>query len=289
MLRRKSKIIWLDNLSQTWQTLLTVDITHPRIRLTGTAVTHTGLVRTHNEDAFLLGEPCCFPDRTGPFTLAGSLGCPWLCAVSDGMGAHNAGEVASRIVVQEMAAQVELTPEGILSCLQALNLFLCRAGVENREWLGMGVTVAGLFCGPEGLYVFNVGDSRVYQTFENQLYQLTEDDSLAALLTRIGQLPAHSARIAGLNALTQAIGGHESPAKIQPHIRPISGPFPCRFLLCTDGLTDMVAPALLTALMCVDAKTDLVAASLVTAALEAGGADNITVIVADLEEQGEVQ
>jgi serine/threonine protein phosphatase PrpC len=285
MLRRKSKIIWLDKLCRRGQAVYAVDMTHPRIRLTGTAVTHTGWVRTHNEDAFLLGEPCCFPDQTGPFTLAGSLGYPWLCAVSDGMGAHNAGEVASRIVVQEMAAQAELTPEGIFSCLQALNLFLCRAGVENREWLGMGVTVAGLFCGPEGLYVFNVGDSRVYQTFEKELYQLTEDDSLAALLTRIGQLPAHSARLAGLNSLTQAIGGHESPSKIQPHIHPVSGPLPCRFLLCTDGLTDMVAPALLASLVCVDAQPESVASSLVKAALEAGGADNITVIVADLDEQ----
>jgi serine/threonine protein phosphatase PrpC len=190
---------------------------------------------------------------------------PLVVALADGMGGQAAGEVASRYVVQRLAAQ-RLESEGeIAEALAAINVELYAAMASNPELTGMGTTVAGLVLTASRVLWFNVGDSRVYRDQDGRLQQLSIDDVPAGPRSGI---------------ITQTLGGAPAFVPVSPHIGCEALVLPARYLLCSDGLTDMLdAGQIAHAMAATDA--DAVGA-LFTEAMQAGGADNISIVLASI-------
>jgi serine/threonine protein phosphatase PrpC len=241
------------------------------------ALTHQGKVRDHNEDTIVFGEAIqnAPMDHPQSFTvpLSGSL----LFLVADGMGGHASGEVASQHVAQrlkEMFQTMTLTEGGVATCLQAVNREIYQQMAENRERTGMGTTVAGLLVSPEGVIAFNVGDSRVYRRQNGFLAQISTDDTLRMTVGGEAQRS---------NRLTQSLGGASSFVEILPHTRRQSLENGRCYLICSDGLTDMIEIDMLEHLVSDD--LDAATQSLFEQAMTAGGHDNISIILVRLEPQ----
>ena len=226
--------------------------------------TDTGLHRAHNEDAFL-ARPCLF-------------------AVADGMGGHQAGEVASAMavaVLAETAAHGEATGEDIKRAVLRAHDEIVQAAAHEVGRAGMGTTVTGLAVvtagGTEHWAVFNVGDSRVYRLADGALTQVTVDHSEVEELVASGRLNRDEARSdRRRHIITRSLGSDERPLVDLWVFPPTSGE---QFLICSDGLTgeltdDRIAELLLGA----DSAREA-AHVLVSAAVLAGGHDNVTVIV----------
>lgn len=244
---------------------------------------HSGQVRPNNEDALLpdTADEDPRPAQVRARRIESSDGL--LIAVADGVGGHNAGEVASRETVQFLRQMPERTPQHLTERLVRLHDRLRRLADSRSDWSGMGSTVAGLMAGPEGLWVFHLGDSRVYQVRDRFMEQLTEDDSLASVLVEAGQLPADGKRPDGTNALTQFLGATHLTSPLQPHLQLIKTSGPRRFLLCTDGLSDTLTLDELESSFASSPQTAFVCQALLTQALQAKAKDNVTIIVADIE------
>lgn len=166
--------------------------------------------------------------------------------------------------------------------LSELNRKLTEVGRGDPQSAGMGATVAGLACGVDGLFAFNVGDARVYRKQDGYLRQITKDDSVAQLLVEMGRADPDEVRAANFHRLTQAIGGRSRLTPIEPHIESVKLNGPQRFLLCTDGLTDMVDIDQMEQIVSRNGNAVGAASDLFRAAMEAGGNDNTTIIVADI-------
>ena len=222
--------------------------------------THVGLRRTRNEDTYHADV---------------SLG---LFLVADGMGGHQHGEVASALVRDAM---VELVGSG-LGLIEAVNGAARKLLARTRpgfDILPMGTTIAALQIGGGSYEVAWVGDSRIY-LWQHALQQISHDHSLVQALVKAGQLdPAQAARHPQRNVLTQALG---VTAAQQLHIGMARGTLETgmTFLLCSDGLTEDVDDTLIARTL---ARMDLTAQEcsdhLLLSALDAGGDDNVTVVV----------
>ena len=246
-------------------------------------ITNRGKIRPNNEDACLTGQAhtqICREQAVG-FELP--KGSPWILAVADGIGGHNAGEQASQRLIATLAQHQDVSTAGITKILHDLNTEFCTLGRMNPALAGMGSAVAGLCLGTDGLFAFNVGDARVYQQESSSLTQITRDDSLAQVLEDAGQLEPNSVRGKGLHILMQSIGGRYNLQTIDPHIHPLPINSSARFLLCTDGLTDMVPPEIMEKIMSQEKDSVASANHLFGAAIAAGGRDNVTIIVAEME------
>jgi serine/threonine protein phosphatase PrpC len=243
---------------------------------------HPGKVRPNNEDALLAGSPVAGAGLTQVQERRIEASDSLLLAVADGVGGHNAGEIASRETVQFLAQMSERTSEKLADGLLRLHDHLRRLADSRLDWSSMGSTVAGLMAGPEGLWVFHLGDSRVYQMRDRFMELLTEDDSLASVLIHAGQLAANDPRPAGSNALTQFLGATHLQSPVQPHLQPVKLSGPRRFLLCTDGLSDALTLDEMEACMAGDPRPASACEALLTQALETGARDNVTLIVADI-------
>jgi serine/threonine protein phosphatase PrpC len=211
----------------------------------------------------------------------------WIVAVSDGIGGHRAGAVASLAVVEILAECRRATPAGVRDILQDANRRLWERGMSDPECRAMGATVAGIACGGKGLFAFNVGDSRVYRFSRKRLTQVTHDDSEAEELIRQGLLPRDGGVRPGyLHALTQALGGREQLVEIKPHVHALSVASSARFLVCTDGVTDMIEFAVIERILAEEKDAAAVTEALFRRAMENGGADNITLTVVDVVKCG---
>lgn len=232
--------------------------------------TDAGKVRKNNEDSLLVGDG---RDET-------------LFAVADGIGGFEAGEVASSIAVDALK---ELEPgESFDAAIREANRRILAAGRGDEKLSGMGTTVVAVrFAGTEEepvAEVAHVGDSRAYLLRGGELRPLTEDHSLVAELVRSGDLTrAQAAEHPQKNLITRALGAEED-VDVDTMVLPVEAGD--RLLLCSDGLTDMVPEARLSGLLS-DSPEDPegTVRSLVTAALEAGGTDNVTVVVVDVKQQ----
>jgi len=244
---------------------------------------HPGKGRPNNEDALLAGSPVAgtglMQVQEQRIEASDSL----LLAVADGVGGHNAGEIASRETVQFLAQMAERTSEKLADGLVRLHDHLRRLAGSRPDWSSMGSTVAGLMAGRQGLWVFHLGDSRVYQMRDRFMELLTEDDSLASVLIQAGQLAAADTRPEGSNALTQFLGATHLQSPVQPHLQPVKLSGLRRFLLCTDGLSDALTLDEMEACMAADARPSAACEALLTRALQAGAKDNVTMIVADIQ------
>jgi protein phosphatase len=231
--------------------------------------TDTGNVRAQNEDAF-------FASST-------------LFAVADGMGGHNAGEVASSLTTQLLGALPQgavSTPEAFVEVVQQINQSIYEAATATTEQRGMGTTLTALTvvanddgAEPPHMVLANVGDSRAYLLRDGQLRQLSVDHSYVQELVTEGLLTADEARThPRRNIVTRALGIDIAVSVDSSVIPIIAGD---RFMLCSDGLVDEVPPSEIESLCLLQANPGDAANALVAAAKKHGGRDNITVIVID--------
>jgi PPM family protein phosphatase len=258
---------------------------HPMMHyaVRGAWICHTGRVRRANEDSCIAGQEFSRASSENPTSISIGSG-PWIVAVSDGIGGHLGGAEASREVVRGLAECQRVTPLSICEILQRLNRRLCERGVKEPELAAMGATVAGIGCGGRGVFAFNVGDSRVYRMHGKRLVQLTRDDSEAEDLIDQGLLERNEgARPGFLHALTQAIGGREEVVDVEVHVHSLHVEQPSRYLICTDGLTDMVISADIEDILVRECDAEAAATALFEKAMKAGGVDNITVAVIEIE------
>ncbi|WP_273844927.1 Stp1/IreP family PP2C-type Ser/Thr phosphatase [Rubrobacter calidifluminis] len=233
--------------------------------------TDTGRVRQNNEDSLLAGE-----GRD-----------PTLLAVADGIGGFEAGEVASSIAIGVLR---ELEPQrSFTEAVREANSRILTAAREDSRRAGMGTTLVALRLsgrgGPE-IEVVHVGDSRAYLLRGVELSRLTEDHSLVAELVKSGDLTQDEAEEhPHKNLITRALGAEEEVEADVTTVRVQDGD---RLLLCSDGLSDMVPDERIREILSTT-RGDPQAASrnLISEALEAGGLDNVTVIVADVRKKEE--
>lgn len=232
-----------------------------------TALSHVGLVREHNEDSMVIGPwTLCGTTTRSPQTMLFPLGRPLVVAVADGLGGQPAGEVASELVVRQLAL---LGPslDGAQAIEDALNL--CNRAVSSAtdgrpDLTAMGTTIAGTLVLEDSLLSFNVGDSKVFHAAPDGLRQVSVDDSPPPL-------PGHRTT----SAVTQTLGGSRAEHVLTPHVRDLPISPGDRYLVCSDGLTDPVPEEAINDVLRVhdDGKA---AFELWRAAIEAGGPDNIT-------------
>ncbi|MET7545472.1 MULTISPECIES: PP2C family protein-serine/threonine phosphatase [unclassified Streptomyces] len=240
-----------------------------------TALSHTGLIRDHNEDSLVVGPwTLCGTVTENPQTLLFPLGAPLVVAVADGIGGQPAGEVASALVVRQLAAIGPSldSEEAVRDALKACNHAVYAAAVGHPELAAMGTTVAGAVLLAESLLAFNVGDSRVLDATQDGLHRVSVDDS--------PPLPP-GRRTTSL--ITQALGGASRFSAVTPHVTTLPLSPGDRYLVCTDGLTDPVTEDELDSLLRVHSD-GRAAFELWKAAIEAGGPDNITLAMVRIGE-----
>ncbi|MEU0830984.1 PP2C family protein-serine/threonine phosphatase [Streptomyces sp. NPDC056231] len=240
-----------------------------------TALSHTGLIRDHNEDSLVVGPwTLCGTVTENPQTLLFPLGTPLVVAVADGIGGQPAGEVASALVVRQLASFGPSldSEEAVRDALNVCNDAVYAAADGNPELVTMGTTVAGAVVLAESLLAFNVGDSRVLDATRDGLRQVSVDDS--------PPLPP-GRRTTSL--VTQALGGARRFSAITPHVTTAPLSAGDRYLVCTDGLTDQVTEDALDSLLRVH-NDGRAAFELWKAAIEAGGPDNITLAMVRIGE-----
>jgi serine/threonine protein phosphatase PrpC len=233
-----------------------------------TAVCHRGLVRPNNEDGITVAGWVCDVEMTAPRRSRHELKEPLLFAVADGMGGHAGGEIASRYAVKRLAAQQCSNEADIARLLGEINAELYATMRADHSLLGMGTTVVGLILERSRAVWFNVGDSRLYRCRGRAIEQLSIDD-----------VPPGPR--SGL--ITQTLGGAPFLVPINPHTGGQDLLLPSRFLLCSDGLTDMLAESQIEAAMA-NPDEDAVRA-MFAAAVQAGGMDNISIVVVSVRER----
>lgn len=208
--------------------------------------------------------------------------------IADGMGAHAAGELASRMatdtVPQSFLKSRLSTPAALRQAIREANRKIHDKGCSSAEFQGMGTTCSCLTFSEDAAMVAHVGDSRVYRLRDGKLEQLTFDHSLVwemAAASNVSQdrVPACIPK----NVITRSLGPHES-VNVD-----LEGPHPLqpgdRFLLCSDGLTGVVDDALLGSLL-QELEPEEAVTTLVDVANLRGGPDNISVIVAQVDSDG---
>jgi protein phosphatase len=240
------------------------------IELRPFGITHAGKVRQNNEDALLVGEG---EDET-------------LFVVADGIGGFEAGEVASSLAVDVLK---DLHPDvPFKAAIGEANRRIVAAGRGDEKLSGMGTTVVAIRFGGTPrepvAEVAHVGDSRAYLMRGGDMIPITEDHSLVAELVRSGDLTRdQAAEHPQKNLITRALGADEE-VDVDTAILPIEAGD--RILLCSDGLSDMVSETGISEIL-VDSPDDPERAArvLLSAALDAGGNDNITIVIVDVKEQ----
>lgn len=237
----------------------------------------TGRVRGNNEDNFFFDETSLLEQNNGlsaPLTLSVSTAEDPMLAVFDGMGGEAYGETASFTAAKALyAASLHIRredPEKFLrEATQHMNLEVFRAGQAlgaNR----MGSTLAMLYFLSDHVFACNVGDSRIFRLREGNFNQLSQDHTDEKLLQAQG--------IRRRPRLTQHLGIDPEDMRIVPCIGGYTLKADDWYLICSDGLTDMLTAAQVTELIRSSADPDSCVRALVSAALEKGGRDNVTVI-----------
>ena len=206
-----------------------------------------------------------------------------LFLVADGMGAHAAGELASKLAAGGIPHTYhklldQAPPEALRQAVIESNAHIHGRGEANAEFHGMGTTTSVLVLLPQGAIVAHVGDSRVYRYRSGRLEQLTFDHSLVWEMMATGQLPAGDvANFIPKNIITRSLGPH-------PEVKvDLEGPLPLEagdtFLLCSDGLSGQVKDEQIAAILGSMSPPEAARALIDLANLQ-GGPDNVTVIVA---------
>jgi protein phosphatase len=232
------------------------------------ARTDTGRARSANEDSYWVHSP--------------------LFVLADGMGGAQAGEVASQTAVSVFSAQGGL-PDGPGTYEERLAALVAQANGQvysqaqsDDQFTGMGTTLTVAYVGEDDLAIAHVGDSRFYVLRDGELEQLTDDHSLVGELVRRGQISAEEAEDHPQRSIITRALGIEGEVTVDHFSWPVrDGDI---FLLCSDGLTGMVSDARVAEILAEAPSLAVAAQQLVAAANEAGGRDNITVILFRVED-----
>lgn len=236
--------------------------------------THIGLVRENNQDALEYGTL----GTTAQYAV-----------VCDGMGGANGGNIASKIAVEVIGSRIrdgytEEMASGSVERLLESAMATANSGVYERslqqsELTGMGTTVVAVIATADTAYISHVGDSRLYLYRNKQLLQITRDHSVVQELIESGQISAEEARShPRKNYITRALGVTDNESGEYDQLKLMPGD---RLLLCTDGLTNEVTISDIATILARDAETAI--EKLMRAALDGGGADNITVVLMDMD------
>jgi PPM family protein phosphatase len=241
------------------------------VRVARTAVaTHPGRKRRHNEDAYVCEPP--------------------LFAIADGMGGARAGEVASGLAataLQETEANGS-GAERVIALMQQANRSVYERASRDADVAGMGTTMTVALVENGGVVFGHVGDSRAYVLRDGELEQLTDDHSLVAELVRGGKLSAEEAEHhPQRSVITRALG---TDPDVDVDSFTVAGHHGDVFVLCSDGLTDMLADDEIGAVISERrASLEDAANELVRRANKAGGQDNITVVAFELTDEPDEQ
>ncbi len=259
-------------------------------QLTVFARTDVGRVRTNNEDSFVVADlASAAPVQNMPSLVRLDVkGRGVLLAVSDGMGGAPAGEIASggaldALLEGMMKVQAASADAALRQCVEEASGRVWAAS-QSEAYAGMGATLtAVLFAGLDA-FVAEVGDSRAYVLRGGKLVRLTRDQTLGQQLVDAGAMTEQQADASGhRNIVTQGMG-------LEPTVVVAMGRFPLRrgdrFLLCSDGLSGKVDDEELQRTLAMTATLETIAGKLLTMALERGGEDNITLILAESSGRG---
>jgi serine/threonine protein phosphatase PrpC len=246
--------------------------------------TDPGLRRTSNEDSY---------------STRADVG---LFVVADGMGGHVAGEVASRVAVEAIEAFIEetagadknrtwpfpfdpalsLEANRLKAAFRLANRRIASAIADSQDLRGMATTASAVLVGRDSASVGHVGDSRVYVLRHGTLAQITHDHSWVEEQVRAGTLTPSAARQhPWRNVVTRALSGGEDPEVDVTEVIPAPGE---RYLLCSDGLFGVVGDDRIAELLGQAGVTlDGICRALVDAANQAGGPDNITALILEID------
>jgi PPM family protein phosphatase len=227
--------------------------------------TDTGRQRRANEDSVLARSP--------------------LFVVADGMGGAQAGEVASRLAIESFQHGLEDATDaegGLAEYARAANISIHERSQANAEHAGMGTTLTAVYVGAEEVAIAHVGDSRAYCLRGGELLRLTDDHSLVDELIRQGKLtPEEAVAHPQRSVITRALGPEPEVEIDTRSYRARDGDV---YLLCSDGLTTMVSDGSLAEILLTHPQLRDAGEALIAAANEAGGRDNITVVLLRVEE-----
>ncbi len=233
--------------------------------------THIGRVRRVNQDAF------------GRFDDGDR--CEILVLVADGLGGHRGGEVASRIAIDSIGEQI-FSGDGdpatrLLQAITSANESILRASRKDRTLDGMGTTIVGLLLTENGpSYVGHVGDSRLYRIRAGLIEPVTQDHSLVATLVQEGALTPEQAHTdPRRNQILRALGVRDN---VEIEIAPIDIMPGDTYLLCSDGLHGMLEDDAIQKITSHGQRLESIVESLIDSANDAGGTDNVTVMLAQI-------
>lgn len=229
---------------------------------TYSGLTDIGRVRTHNEDSVLVEPP--------------------LFAVADGLGGHEAGEVASGIAVEALrqAAPAQPDPKALGRAVREANRAVIKAAREGRGREGMGTTLTVAVVKGLHVAVAHVGDSRAYLLHGDVLERVTRDHSVVADMIGQGTLTEEEARVhPHRSVITRALG---TDPNMHADVYEVDASPGDRLMLCSDGLTGMLTDQHIAEILGEYGDPELAARTLIDAANEAGGHDNVSVVIVDI-------
>lgn len=242
----------------------------------GYFLTDTGKVRNHNEDAGGIFENAHHQH---------------LAVIADGMGGHNAGDVASKMATSSLHKEwiesgyfssPDDAEKWLAATVKEINNTIYNHSLENKECQGMGTTLVAVICTPEFITISNIGDSRCYLANELGFKQITEDHSLVNELVRTGQISKEDAEHhPRKNVLLKALGTEEN---IESDIHSITWETNDRLLLCSDGLSNKFSDDELSEFISDKLLLENVAESLIEVANDRGGEDNISIVLVHYDE-----
>lgn len=232
------------------------------------AATSAGCIRPLNEDAYYVSEP----DSTGMV----------LAIVADGMGGHNAGEIASGkavgIVQKDVAEQSDKSAREILvKAVDDANREIYEMSKNKESLSGMGTTMTACVAENNNVTAVQVGDSRLYRIRKDSITQITKDHSLVEMLVESGEITKEEAKShPQKNIITRAVGTDKT---VESDVYEFKTKKDDVILLCSDGLVNMVEDETILSIINTSKNLEEAANNLVLSAETAGGTDNITVIL----------
>lgn len=241
-------------------------------------MSHKGLVRQNNEDVWE--------------EISGS----HFYVVADGMGGHQAGEVAAREAVKTLCRIIEEKKHQhgssmssirreVRHAIELANYHVYKMGKNNPDLKGMGTTLCCIYINEHGVIYGNVGDSRIYRFRNGTLEQLTRDDSLLRELLDQGQLAEYqTSDFLYKNIITKAIGAE---ASVEPNVHSTDLQEGDILLMCTDGLTDMLQDEQISVVIANMKTPEEGVNQLINEAISHGGYDNITVVMLMVQKDDE--
>ena len=273
-------------------------IGRPSLAVKAFGLTDTGRARSSNEDQFLIAEltktmriwhtslrepKAVFGDEHGHLFL-----------VADGMGGHSAGEQASALAVAAIeqftlntfkwffhadGADAQKALAQFQTALRQADARILEESVEHPELSGMGTTVTMAYHLDAQLCIVHVGDSRAYIFEDDELHQITHDHTLMADMVRRGAIqPEEVAHHRLRHVITNVVGGNQAGVNVEGHALEVQAG-DC-LLLCSDGLTEMLSNDAIAAILRAELDPQAACTKLVAQANDAGGRDNVTVVVA---------